>query len=256
MTEQTPNPLARIGGNSPPIADQMAMAYEQLEQDVADALAKARDELPPTIESDDDVGMVANYVKQVVKPLRSRIDAAEELEKRPLMNATDAVRGFFRGKVERIDKALAVLNSRVKKYQDAVAAQKRAEAAEAARKLREEQAAAARAAEAERQAGQRQAAELQQAEAQKLAIQAQSQEAASVAKGADHARVKTTDGATATVQTFWDWELVDMDQVPPAMLWPFISDQAKRVAIGASVKAGNREIPGVRIFENTRPTYR
>jgi hypothetical protein len=256
MTEQTPNPLAKIGGNAPPIADQMALAYEQLEQDVTEALATARDDLPPTIENDEDVGLVANYVKQIVKPLRSRIDAAEELEKRPLMNATDAVRGFFRGKSERLDKALAVLNKRVKSYQDAVAAQKRAEAAEAARKLREQQAAVAAQAEAERIAGQRKAAELAQAEAQKLAIQAQSQEAASTAKGADHARVKTSDGATATVQTFWTHEVLDLQAIPPAILWPFISDQAKHAAIVAFVKAGNRELAGVRIYEDTRPTYR
>lgn len=256
MTEQTPNPLARIGGNSPPIADQMALAYEQLEADVTAALAKARDELPPTIESDDDVGMVANYVKQIVKPLQSRIEAAEELEKRPLMNATDAVRGFFRGKSQRLDQALAALNKRVKAYQDAVAAKKRAEAAERARVLREAEEAARRQA-AEAQANANRAAAAAASEAARVAaIQAQSQEAASIAKGADHARVKTTDGATATVQTFWAHEVLDLQAIPPAILWPFISDQAKLAAITAFVKAGNRELPGCRIYEDTRPTYR
>lgn len=256
MTEQTPNPLARIGGNSPPIPDQMALAYEQLEEDVSAALAKARDDMPPTIEGDADVALVADYVKDIVKPLRSRIEAAEELEKRPLMNATDAVRGFFRGKLDRLDKAMAVLNKRVKAFQDAERARKAAEAAEEARKLRAAEAARLAEAEAARQEQDRKAAEIATAEAKVTGIKAQAAEAESVAKAADHVRVKSAGGATATAQTFWTHEILDLQAIPPAILWPFVSDQAKLAAITAFVKAGNRELPGCRIYEDTRPTYR
>lgn len=256
MTEQAPNPRAVIGGNAAPIPDQMALAYEQLEADVSAALARARDEMPPAIESDADVALVADWVKQIYKPLVTRLGAAEELEKRPLMNAVDAVRGFFRGKQERLDKGKQVLDKRVKAYQDAERARKAAEAAEAARKLREQEAQQRAAAEAARLEADRKNAELAAAAAKVTGIQAQQAEAQSVAKAAEHVRVKSADGATATAQTFWTHEVLDLAAIPPAMLWPFVSDQAKLAAITAFVKAGNRELPGVRIFEDTRPVYR
>jgi hypothetical protein len=254
--DNTPNPRAVIGGNAAPIPDQLALAYEQLETEVAEALTYAREQLPPSVESDDDVALIATFVKDRVKPTKSRIDAAEELEKRPLMNATDAVRGFFRAKVGRLDKAMEVINKRVTAYNDKKRAAAAAAAAAEAQKRREEEAQARAAAEEARLNADRARASELAAQAQVAAIKARDAEKLADAKPAVHTRVKAAGGATATTTTFWDHEVLDLQAIPPAILWPFISDEAKRVAIGAFVRAGNRELAGVRIFENTRPNYR
>ena len=75
------------------------------------------------------------------------------------------------------------------------------------------------------------------------------------AKPADNVRVRGSDGAMATSQQFWTHEVLDLAAIPPALLWPFISDRAKEVAIGAFVKAGNRDLPGVRIFQDTKTNW-
>jgi hypothetical protein len=52
--------------------------------------------------------------------------------------------------------------------------------------------------------------------------------------------------AGVSVSVVWKWELVDPAQVPDAYL---SVDPAK---LDAAVKAGERGIPGVRIYEDTR----
>jgi hypothetical protein len=54
---------------------------------------------------------------------------------------------------------------------------------------------------------------------------------------------RTESGASASIRTAWSGEITDPDQVPREYCSP---DQAK---INQAVKAGLREIPGVRIFE-------
>ena len=52
-----------------------------------------------------------------------------------------------------------------------------------------------------------------------------------------------TDYGTASVRRVWDFEIVDASKLPAAFVMP------NEQAIRAAVRAGSREIPGVRIFQ-------
>ncbi|HHW15742.1 MAG TPA: hypothetical protein GXX28_12560 [Firmicutes bacterium] len=60
------------------------------------------------------------------------------------------------------------------------------------------------------------------------------------------ARTVSADLGKATIRVVWDFEIVDQSQLPREYLIPDITK------IRAAVKAGVREIPGVRIYQNER----
>lgn len=64
------------------------------------------------------------------------------------------------------------------------------------------------------------------------------------------AKTIQTGMGSATSKTVWDFDIIDEDQIPRAYL---VVDQAK---IRAVVKAGVREIPGVKIFQTEQLAVR
>jgi hypothetical protein len=59
----------------------------------------------------------------------------------------------------------------------------------------------------------------------------------------DTGPIRADDGSLATTRSSWVWEVVDVDQVPREYL------SLDEVKVNAQVRAGIREIPGLRIFE-------
>lgn len=53
-----------------------------------------------------------------------------------------------------------------------------------------------------------------------------------------------------TIKKYWDYEIMDSEEIPRAFL--SVNDEA----IEMSIKNGIRNIPGIRVFENEKITYR
>jgi len=291
-------PLAVIGHNAPPISEQMKLGYEALAEDATKAEAGAN-ALPNPVTSADDVKLYADHAK-IIKGVISRTTAAEEKEKRPFMDALDAVRGHFgqftnKNGTGKLDKVLDGMRLRVKTWQDAEADRIKREAAEAARLKRlEEEAAMAAAAKAASELAAQEAARKAAEAAANAPATALAQEQApppdpepvvsasmqvmehldaadraghgarvfekvAEAKPSDHVRTRSAvGGGMATSGTFWDFEIIDLEAIPPASLWGFITDAEKTKAVAAFVRAHKNEtpLPGVRIFQNTRAVFR
>jgi hypothetical protein len=105
-------------------------------------------------------------------------------------------------------------------------------------------------AETERVRAQREAQERAEAEARQKAIEQAVAEQRPVAMPEplppvqEAPRGVRTDYGTASVRKTWEFEIVDASKLPPAFLMP------NEQAIRAAVRAGSREIPGVRIFQS------
>lgn len=275
----------------PELAGSLAWHNAPLEVDLSENLAKAR-ALPAAVTSNDQVaayGEVAKGLKSVGK----RLEAARTDQKAPFRNGAAAVDGYFNPLIEKIDKTITIMGKRTKAWQDAEDDRKRREAAEAARIAREvEEKARAEAKRLQDEADEKRRLEEEQEKARKLAAReaqepyvapyvsnaessalehfaAQQNQAAGLAahdarvaektvaaKPADNVRVRSSSGAVVTSKKFWTHSIYNLAEIPPATLWPFISDQAKAAAVTAFVKAGNRELPGVRIYEDTKTDFR
>jgi hypothetical protein len=77
-------------------------------------------------------------------------------------------------------------------------------------------------------------------------------------KPAELSRERAGYGGTASLHTTWvfaedevDWNAVDKEK-----LWPYISADSKKQAVRAFIRAGNRELDGVRIFQQTKSRVR
>lgn len=288
--DRADEPRAVIGGNAPPIAEQLAMHYETIEEDTAAAEREAG-RLPKPVTSAGDVAKYADHAR-VVKNVQSRVAAAEEKEKRPFMNAKDAVMGYFsafhnKNGTGRLDDVLTEMRKPVKAWQDEEAAKKKAAAEAEAERLRQvEQARLAAAQEearrlaAEEQERQRLAAEALAAQApapapipSERAAQVQEHlhqadaaghgarmaDKVAAAPNADHVRVRSNvGGGMATSTTFWDFEILDYEAIEPAKLWYLIPDKEKQRLVGMYVREHREraELAGVRIFQNTRTDWR
>lgn len=290
-TPRADDPRLTIGGNSPPISEQLSMEYETIAADV-DKAAIGFEDLPK-VQGEADAKLYADHAR-VIKGVQSRVEAAEEKEKRPFMNALDAVRGHFgqftnKNGTGRLDKMLADMRRAVGDWQRAEAARKQreaderariareeerkrqAEAEEAARKLREAveaqraaELAARRACEPmpeptpeTRAAAERVNASLQAADEANRSAQRFEQQAA--APAADHVRVRSgVGGGMATARRFWTFTVEDWEKVPPAELWAFVPEKQREQAIRAyvAIHKGDRPLPGVKIFEDSEASFR
>ena len=73
---------------------------------------------------------------------------------------------------------------------------------------------------------------------------------------ADLSRQRTASGALATAKTEWVFEITDYDAIPLDKLRSYIKRDAIEAAIRMAIKMGNRELPGVRIFEDVKALIR
>lgn len=270
------NPRAAIGDNMPPVEEQIAMEFrealltdrpdfiERMESAIA-ALAR----VPEAIEDEETLGRAGDLDK-ILRACEAYVAEVHKAVKEPHLarsRACDAEKNALTSKI-------TVARSRLADVMNAFMAKREAERrAEEMRRAAEARAAAEAAAKAEREAreaemaaqramaeaandAEREAAALRAAEAQREAEQRMADAALAAAPVGKAEPVRSDTGSTISGRTVWQSEVEDYVKAMKAVK----SDPKVREAIDAAVqrlvKAGQREIPGTRIWSTTQAVAR
>jgi hypothetical protein len=182
-------------------------------------------------------------VKQVLKAIETRRKDVTE----PYLKIKATVDGYCRELADHGKRIEYVLGEKIRPYMMLQEAKRR----EAAERARKEAARLQEAAEAQTRA---------EAQARAIEAAAKGQDAplpeppvpVYVAEAPRPVETRTESGA-AKLKTEWAWELIDVRLLPAAIIESRMADISKAVApaINANIKMGVRDIPGVRIFEQT-----
>lgn len=263
--------IAHIGHNKGPeltIEERLQSDHEEIisKLEAARALANA---LPKTVQSEKDV---ADFVEIVASAKRANraLEDARVREKEPHLKAGRSIDAFFKNLTDIAGRISTTLEGRINDFQREKARKEReAREAEAARQREIERIARE---EAERKL--REAEEAERANAptvdqvERLTDAVEADQVATVASmkadiaehraGAsvtDLGRVRTAAG-TASVRSVWAFEVEDISKVPLDVIRNCIPRADIEKAIGAYVRLGGRELPGVRIYEDFKTTVR
>jgi len=209
--------------------------------------------VPPSIDSEEEAGLVTDFIAQCQMHLR-QAERAHRDEKAFFLQAGRAVDGFFKRRCETLSDALTPVMVRLKAYRDRVTEAASAQH-QAARQVAEEESrravaeAAAHRAEAERLARTMSVEDRRHAAEQLALAETASERADAWAREAAAApeppRIQGDYGATAYVTRSWTFEVIDLDRVPRIYL--SLDTEAVRAAI---TKQGVREISGLKIFQS------
>lgn len=254
--------IAEPGHNQPPLdADPLR---ERLQSD-HEALCSRVEELLAAVERVPDevteatAGKVSDFIKQLTGHVKL-LDTTRVGEKEPYLAGGRNVDGFFKPLTDSLDGAKRLVEGRLNIFLRQKAEEERRRREEEARLQREEaERLAAEAARREQEA--KDATTLEEAiAAEEAAKNAQADrlkaEQAAGAKAADLSRTRGDYGAVSSLRTFWDFEVEDIHKVSLETLRPHLPIAAVEQAIRSYVKAGGRELDGVRIFENTQTVTR
>lgn len=252
-----------IGHNRPPtrleamkqrLKEETAFLWKRLD-DLRVGLARVPEKIDASNES-----VATDFVAQVKKALKEAEKKRKEIVD-PINEEKNAVQAHFKTITEQMEDALKPVTERLAAWQkekDRIlkedAERRRREAEEAEAKARQEAEEARRAAEeiarkaqtdTERQA----AANLfaREREATERAEQATqtSQEATRAATRTT--RLRGDYGSVGFVRESWDFEIVDINAIPAAVLWRYLDRESIEKAIRAAMRAGVTEIRGVKI---------
>lgn len=256
---------ATLGDNNPPpdllVGD--ALRFE-LETNNA-SLVKRRDELLaaeariPAIEDDDVAQRVTDFVKQVAAAAKAA-DTARVGAKEPYLEGGRTVDGFFK----HISDPLLDLKKRVEgkltKYlreKEAAERRRREEEARLAReeedRLRREREEAERAVRDQQTLDNAIAAETAEQQAAADTVNA---EKAAAAKPAELSRTRGEYGGLSSLRTEWTFADLDREEIDLEALRHHLTVDGLEKAVRSFVKAGGRELRGVRIFQDTRAVVR
>lgn len=219
-----------------------------------DALLDAVDRVPETIDDEAQANKVADFIKQLQACVKNA-DAIRVDEKEPYLDGGRRVDGFFKGGiVEPISAAKKKVEARLTAYQRKVAEAERKRREEAERKAREEAERARKEAE-ERAAALREEEDLEAAlaaeEAAKKAAEAAAQaEREANAKAADYSRSRSEHGSVASLRTVWTFADLDRAALDLEALRDHLPAAALDSAVRSFIKAGGRQLRGVRIYED------
>lgn len=243
-----------LGGNNPPIADLLSTEYAELRQRIDEAVASTG-RAPEIIEDDATLGKFGDLTRHVQK-LSKEADEARTAEKAPYLGAGREVDGFFNALIAMADTARKSLLKRSTSYLEKKEAIARAAAEAEAKRKADEAAAALSAAERAQDDGDTDAAieKLHEAEVAETASVIATAEAA--AKPADLVRTHGVGGSVSTLKKEWTFAVEDRAAIPLEPLRPYLAPDAVDKAIRAYVKAGNRTLAGVRIFEQPKALVR
>jgi hypothetical protein len=256
MTVVKPYPVPPPSNNPPADANPL---LDRLTAEAA-TLTKRRDELlaacerVPDIDSDEIAGKVADLMK-LVSACTKNAEAARVDRKEPFLASGRLVDAFYRKITDPLDKAKARVAMKLTIYQRAVADAERRRREEAERLAREAAAEAARTAREAEEAMRTQAgldAAVEAAERARVAqADAVAAEKAAAVKPAELSRTRGDVGAVASLRTFWDFTDLDRETLDLETLRQHLPADALEKAVRAFIKAGGRELRGVKIFENT-----
>lgn len=253
VREITPQVIG-IGHNRPPLKDMLRDQFTALTARVEQLLGSAS-RAPQSVEDDETLGKMGDLIKSITACAKNA-EASRVSEKEPFLAAGREVDGFFKPLSDSLDKAKKRLEAPCGVYLRAKADAERKAREDAERVAREAAERALREAQ-EAEAARRQsdsAAALDRAVAAEEAAR-QAQKAAE-AKPAEMARTRGEMGSVATLRTSWDAEITDFSAIPLQEIRAFIPRDAIEKAVRAFVRAGGRELAGVRIFENSTAIVR
>lgn len=225
----------------------------------ADELLAAALRVPDTVGDDETAGKVGDFIKQITACGKAA-ESARVSEKEPHLAASRVVDGFFKAVTDPLDKAKKGIESRLtvflrakeeaaRKERERIAAEERA-AAEAARKAAEEAEKAA-----QDSAGLATAIDAAEA-ARKAQADAETATKAAEVKAAELSRSRGEYGSLASLRTFMDFADLDRATLDLEALRHHLPVEALEKAVRAYIKAGGRELRGVRIYENTQASVR
>ena len=272
-----------IGDNRPPLVSLslLEVDHSALVVRVAELEEKAGEQ-PDRIDDDVTQGRVQDVIKEIDKEVKNA-EATRVAVKEPYLEAERTVDGFFKqGLMARLFTVRKKLDTVATAYLRRKADEERARRLEAERKLREEQE-KLRKAQREQEERERKlreqnrqkqadaaAEQARAAQAQREAMEAErmyaQQEAQ--AKNAELARTRSAEsGSLGTLRTTWDFNIEDIDEIPPRALWPYISRDAKEKAIRAYIKANSpkdeavadrewQPLAGVQMFRKSDGVFR
>jgi hypothetical protein len=269
MSDTTPG----IGDNSrhailadlQPLLDFMPPSYEDLETEVAALLAR-RDQLvegvarmPDAIEDEDTERRASDLARMIGAAIKTS-DTTRMARNEPARQAQALVNAVYGRISEPLTRARNTVLQRLTVFQRAKADAERRRLEDLARTRREEADRQRREAEIIAEAA-RTEAELDMAmgredlarQADADALQAQR---ASEAKPAELSRARGEYGATASLRQYWEFEIEDYDRVNLSALRAHLPRDAIEKAIRSYVRAGGRDLGGVRIYSTTRTAVR
>ncbi len=219
---------------------------------------------PKKIKNDADLDAVGKIVI-ATRALAKKVEDARVTAKEPFLTGGRDVEAFFASTFgQAVKKPLTGRLGRIMEtfqkigddYAAEKAAKERAEAQARADKLRKEEEARLELARKAEEAGRAKTSVNHQAKAEISALQAAEAEAVANAPAADLVRTETESGLTVSAKTPWDFEITDYDKIPLDNLRPYFKRDDVEKALRFAVRQGARQIPGVRVFQNTKATFR
>lgn len=254
-----------IGDNRPPPDLLTGAALIEWLTDRFIELQRRRDELLaaeariPAINDEDAARKVSDFIKLLGAAVKAA-NAARVEAKEPFLEGGRNVDGFFKSISDPIDDLKKRVERRLTDYLRAKEAEERERRQREEREARERAEQARREAEAAAQA-MRDAASLDtavQAEraADAAAADAVKAEVAATAKPAELSRVRGEYGAVSSLRTEWVFEGVDRATIDLEALRPYLPVDGIEKALRSYIRAGGRELRGVRIFETTTAVVR
>lgn len=254
-----------IGDNLPSAGDitrdeleRLGLEYDSLKLEVS-AIETDVAGLPAGITDEDSHNAYVAVIADA-RGLIKRVESTREAEKLPHLTRGRAVDAYFNQIKQDVTGIATKLNKVVTAFLEAQERARREEARREAERA-EREAAEQRKREAEerqraedkrrREAAREQAdREAEEARFQAQRAEREAEEAAAEAKAKASTLVSTkTDYGTSTLRTDWDFTIDNIEAIPLDVLRPFIAPQDIEKAVRRYVKAGHRELPGVRIYE-------
>lgn len=265
---------AEIGHNKPPVEDEAKAAFRDalladrpdFEQKVNDIEAGAK----RVVVSDDESYGRAGSMLNIIRAATKHVDEAHAAAKLPYLTGGRVVDAEKKALVTRLEAARATVQAQANDYaakkaaeeraeRERIAAEQRAAAEAAARAERERQLAeeeAARAAAEATTAEERAAAEQRAAEAARAAEEAMAAAALAPAPAARAEPVRADDGASISAKTVWNSQVEDYAKAFKAVKSDPKVKEAIDAAVARLVRAGQRELSGVRIWPTQQAVAR
>lgn len=258
-----PTQIDRHGpkGNNPPTDAEL---LQQKLSDENKARLKRRDDLLDAVErvgdvTDANAEKVTSFIKQLDAAAKDS-DNERKKVKEPWFLATKIIDGFFNNITDPLESAHKAVNKKLSTFMNAKAEAERKAREENAAKAAEEARIAAEnadklAAQSKPKGGQS-AVDSAEDAAIAAALNAANAEAVALHAPLETAKISGTYGASAALKTDWVFEIEKLSDIPLDELRPYLPLPAIEQALRAYVKAGNRTLKGVRIFQQATARVR
>lgn len=263
------NNTPEIGHNRPPIreilaertndvGDYLAIEGKDLISRCEELIAEAS-ELPAIIEDADEAAKTIDTIKRIAAAIKSG-ETRRVGDKEPVLQAGRVIDGFY-GKIkDALDKTKRVIEKRLTVYQREMARLERQRREKEEHQRREEEERLKKDAEesakaAQDQAGLDAAIDDETAAKEAAAARVKAEEEAKAKASALH-KDRGDTGANASLRTEWKHENLDRPSLDLEALRSHIPLDALEKAVRSFIRAGGRELTGVRIFEDTHSVVR